>query len=76
MTTWNGSNKAPKNRFRVIGSDTFPWPHEDYWIGDVADLSQAKELAKAEARSMNSILVFDEAGKVVFVASSKVEKEG
>ena len=39
---WDGSYKAPANQFRVIGVDTFPWPPEEYFLGDFIDLEAAK----------------------------------
>lgn len=66
MAQWNGSNKAPKGQYRVIGTDTFSWPHEDYWIADCATLPQAKELASSRSESMNDVAVYDENGKLLF----------
>jgi hypothetical protein len=68
MAQWNESNNAPTGQYRVIGTDEFPWPHEDYWIGDCADLPQAKELAGSHVQAMNSAAVYDENGDRVFTA--------
>jgi hypothetical protein len=68
MAQWDGSNKAPKGQYRMIGTDTFPWPHEDYWIGDFASLPEAKELANTRSESMNVVAVYDENGTLLFPA--------
>ena len=39
MAAWDGSEKAPTGMYRVIGTDDFPFPPEEYWIGDFADLN-------------------------------------
>lgn len=53
MSDWDRANKAPKDKFRVIGTDTFSWPHENYWVGDYADLAQAK--LSAASRASNGV---------------------
>jgi len=68
MAQWDGSNKAPKGQYRMIGTDTFSWPHEDYWIGDFASLPGAKEYASSHSESRNSVAVYDENGKLMFPA--------
>jgi len=68
MAEWEGSNNAPTGRYRVIGTDTFSWPHDDYWVGDYADLLRAKELGKSNAQPMNPVAVYDEGGKRIFTA--------
>jgi hypothetical protein len=39
---WDGEYKAPAEQFRVIATDCFPWPHEDFFVGDFPDLAAAK----------------------------------
>jgi hypothetical protein len=63
MADWDGSNKAPKGMHRVIGCDDFPFPPEDYWIGDYADLDEARDLAKTRTESMNSVHLYEKRGK-------------
>ena len=67
MTGWDGSEKAPTGMYRVIGTDDFPFPPEDYWIGDFADLNEAKNLASARTQPMNSVHIYDEKGKVMLL---------
>ena len=66
MAEWDGSNNAPKGKYRVVGTDEFPWPPEDYWVGDCADLTVAKQLANSHVQEMASAAVYDENGKRVF----------
>jgi hypothetical protein len=70
MAEWNQSKNAPKGKYRVIGTDSFPWPHEDYWIGDSAGFPQAKKLASSHVKEMNSVAIYDEIGKLVFSLST------
>lgn len=64
MSAWDGSYKAPKGSLRVIGEDTFSWPHEEYWIGDFDDADNAAKAVKKELESKAFITIFDSEGKV------------
>ncbi len=60
---WDGGYKAPKGLFRVIGEDTFPTPHEEYFVGDYEDLESAKDAVKEEDGPMTCVTVFDDHGQ-------------
>lgn len=64
---WDGKRAAPKGQFRVIGEDEFEMPPEEYWVGDYAAFDEAKDAARREAGEMNSVMVYDEAGKAKFL---------
>ena len=55
----------PTGRYRVIGIDTFPWPHEEYFIGVYPDLGSAKAAAQKERQSMTAIDIYDDSGKLI-----------
>lgn len=53
--------KAPKNKFRVIGVDTFERPVGDDWIiGDFDDLQKAKEIADKESGQWLMTHIYDD----------------
>jgi hypothetical protein len=58
---WDGGYKAPAKHFRVIGVDTFPWPQEEYLVGDFSDLETAK--AQEKTSPLITVMVFDDEGK-------------
>jgi hypothetical protein len=62
--------RSLEGQFRVIGTDTFSWPHEDYWVGDYSDLLHAKELAHSRAQGMSPLAVYDEDGKLLFISGN------
>jgi hypothetical protein len=70
MADWDGIEKAPNGLYRVIGTDTFSWPHEDYWIGGCAGLPEAEKLASSHMGAMNSAAIYDDNGKRLFLVSS------
>ena len=57
--------KAPKGKFRVVAEDTFPWPPEEYLVGDFSTLKQAKKAADKERGPFSVAAIFDEIGKRV-----------
>jgi hypothetical protein len=63
--TWDGSYKAPKENFRVIGEDKFRMPPQEYFVGDFPDLDAAKIAAKEQAGPMNPAYVYDDSEKLI-----------
>jgi hypothetical protein len=68
MAERDRSNHAPKGKYRVVGTDSFSWPHDDYWVGDCADLPHARKLANSHVQAMTPATVYDENGKLLFTA--------
>jgi hypothetical protein len=62
---WDGSYKAPKKKFRVIGEDKFRMPPQEYFVGDFPDLETGKDAAKEQAGPMNPAYVYDDGGEEV-----------
>ena len=54
--------KAPPNKYRVVGIDTFPWPWEEYLIGDFDTLEEAKQAANEHGGVMSLANVYGEGG--------------
>jgi hypothetical protein len=60
---------AKYGEFVVVGTDAFPWPHEDYVVADnVPTLEEAKKYADAEAGPMSYAVVYDDQGRQVYLA--------
>jgi len=55
--------KAPKGKFRVVGTDDFPVPPED-WSRDFSTLEEA--MAYCKPKPMTSHRVFDDHGECLF----------
>jgi hypothetical protein len=65
--------KAPKGKYRVVGTDTFESPsppYADYLIGDYASLDEAKHVADDKGAAMNLVYVYDATGKTLYRAGS------
>jgi hypothetical protein len=60
--------KAPKNKFRVIGVDTFS--NEDWSYGDFKTKEEAIKVAKEKGGTMNKVHVYDDKGKHLFEAGT------
>jgi hypothetical protein len=60
--------KPSSGPYRVIGTDTFPWPNEDYGVGEYPDLDSAMEAAQNERQDMTVVRIYDEAGRLVAYA--------
>ena len=61
---FDAETRAPKGKFRVIGTDHFPVPPEDWLQGDFDTLEEAKKNCTPNA--MTSYEVRDDCGKRVF----------
>ena len=59
---------APKEKFRVVRVDTFPFPPEDHLIGDFDALNAACNAATAKGGVMHVCHVYDDCGELVFSA--------
>ena len=64
MQSWDGEYRAPTGLFRVIGSDDFPQPPEEFWIGDFAELIDASKAAY-QSGSMTNAVVYSDHGKPI-----------
>lgn len=51
--------------YTVKGIDNFPWPPEEFEVGDYATLEEASAKAKAGVDEMTPTFVYDEAGQLV-----------
>ena len=63
------TKQAKSGKYLVIGTDTFPWPHEDYALGEYSTLEKAKRVAKAEERrggSMTCVSIYDDSGELLY----------
>ena len=54
--------QAPENKYRVIGTDHFPWPPEDYFVGDYDSLQEARDAVEEESGSMTTAAIYDDQG--------------
>jgi len=63
------ANNVRPGHYRVIGTDTFPWPNEDYHVGDYRTLSAAKRAGQKERQEMTVIRIYDSSGTLVASAS-------
>lgn len=67
----NKSNTKPRassGSYRVVGTDTFPWPNEEYPIGDYPDLESAMEAGQKERQDMTVVRIYDQGGTLVAYA--------
>lgn len=65
---WDGDRRAPAGKFRVIGSDDFPQPPEEYLLDDFVDAVAAIEAAtKVGAMALAHAVVYDDRGQVIDV---------
>ncbi len=58
-------DSIPAGHFRVIGCDTFPWPPEDYYVGDYPDFESAMAAAQQERQDMTTVSIYDDRGRLV-----------
>ena len=52
-------------KYTVKAIDSFPWPPEEFIIGEFATLEEAKTRAKAEVDEMTPTFVYNEANELV-----------
>lgn len=60
--------KAPKNKFRVIGVDTFS--NEDWEEGVFDKVDEAKQVAKEKGGIMTKTYVYDDKGNCLYDAGT------
>jgi hypothetical protein len=60
----NAILQAPKNKYRVVGVDTFA--HEDFVIGDYDTLETAIRIAKKQGGTMMKVYIYNDKSKYLF----------
>lgn len=61
-------HKAPKNKFRVIGFDSFD--HESFFVGDYATKVMAISAANSRSGQMTIMYVHNDKGEIVYRTGS------
>lgn len=66
MSSSTVDTKAPKGQFRVVGTDYFTWPHEDFLAGDFPTVEEARQRAnKLNRQDMSGAQIYDDMGREV-----------
>lgn len=63
-------HQATRDKFLVVGYDTFEGPNADYFIGEYATRSEAEDEALKRGGEMNPVYVFDDRGNQLFKCGS------
>jgi len=62
--------QATPGKYRVVATDTLPWPYESSVLGEYSSLKDAKRAADAECKrggSMTYLSIYDDQRELIYV---------